>query len=125
MNLGLGAILLLVAVVLFVLAVFSDENYADFLALGLAAFAGAFLATRSATPTDRSAARTARAAAPAPSSVPEVPAPGEDHRGAGGFDRVDHVGVALRAARLDQRRHARVEREPRAVREREERVRGE
>jgi len=37
--------LLLVAVVLFVLAVFSDENYSDFLALGLAAFAGSFLAT--------------------------------------------------------------------------------
>ena len=45
MKFGLGAILLLVAVVLFVLAVFSDSNYADFLALGLAAFAGSFLAT--------------------------------------------------------------------------------
>jgi hypothetical protein len=45
MNFGLGAILLLVAVVLFVLAAFSDSNYADFLALGLAAFAGSFLAT--------------------------------------------------------------------------------
>ena len=45
MKFGLGAILLLVAVVLFVLAVFSDENYSDFLALGLAAFAGSFLAT--------------------------------------------------------------------------------
>lgn len=43
MNFGLRTILLLVAVVLFVLAVFSDENFADFLALGLAAFAGAFL----------------------------------------------------------------------------------
>jgi hypothetical protein len=43
MNLGLRTILLLVAVVLFVLAVFSDENYPDLLALGLAAFAGAFL----------------------------------------------------------------------------------
>ncbi len=43
MNLGLRTILLLVAVVLFVLAVFMDDNYADMLALGLAAFAGAFL----------------------------------------------------------------------------------
>ena len=44
MNLGLRTILLLVAVVLFVLAVLMDDNYADMLALGLAAFAGAFLA---------------------------------------------------------------------------------
>jgi len=44
MNLGLGAILLLVAVVLFVLAAFTDDNYADLVALGLAAFAGSFLA---------------------------------------------------------------------------------
>ena len=43
MNMGLRTILLLVAVVLFVLAVFSDTRYPDFLALGLAAFAGAFL----------------------------------------------------------------------------------
>ena len=43
MNLGLRTILLLAAVVLFVICVFSEENYADLLALGLAAFAGAFL----------------------------------------------------------------------------------
>jgi hypothetical protein len=43
MNLGLRTILLLVAVVIFVIAVFSTEHYADFLAVGLAAFAGAFL----------------------------------------------------------------------------------
>ena len=43
MNFGVRTILLLAAVVLFVLAVFMDENYADMLALGLAAFAGAFL----------------------------------------------------------------------------------
>ena len=44
MNLGLRTILLLVAVVFFVLTVFvSAERYGDFLALGLAAFAGAFL----------------------------------------------------------------------------------
>ena len=40
---GVRTILLLAAVVLFVLAVFIDENYGDLLALGLAAFAGAFL----------------------------------------------------------------------------------
>ena len=43
MNLGLRTILLLAAVVLFVIAVFSDENWSDLVALGLAAFAGAFL----------------------------------------------------------------------------------
>jgi len=43
MNLGVRTILLLVAVVFFVLAVFSDARFADFLSLGLAAFAGAFL----------------------------------------------------------------------------------
>ena len=43
MNFGVRTILLLAAVVLFVIAVFSSENYGDLLALGLAAFAGAFL----------------------------------------------------------------------------------
>ena len=43
MNLGLRTILLLVAVVLFVICVFATERYSDLLALGLAAFAGAFL----------------------------------------------------------------------------------
>jgi predicted cobalt transporter CbtA len=43
MNIGPRQILLGIAVILFVLAGFSDENYADFLAWGLAAFAGAFL----------------------------------------------------------------------------------
>ena len=43
MNFGLRTILLLAAVVLFVIAVFSDENWSDLVALGLAAFAGAFL----------------------------------------------------------------------------------
>ena len=38
-----------------------------------------------------------------PSSMTEVPAPGEDHRGAGAFHRGDDVRVPLRAARLDQR----------------------
>jgi len=45
MKFGLGAILLLVAVVLFVLAALTDDNFQEFLALGLAAFAGSFLAT--------------------------------------------------------------------------------
>jgi hypothetical protein len=43
MNLGLRTILLLVAVVLFVIAVFSDTRWPDLIGLGLAAFAGAFL----------------------------------------------------------------------------------
>ena len=45
MNFGLGVILLLVAVVLFVLAAFSDTNWPEFAGLGLAAFAGSFLAS--------------------------------------------------------------------------------
>jgi hypothetical protein len=43
MTFGLRTILLLVAVVLFIVGVFAEENYADILTLGLAAFAGAFL----------------------------------------------------------------------------------
>ena len=43
MNLGLRTILLLAAMVLFLICVFSEENYSDLLALGLAAFAAAFL----------------------------------------------------------------------------------
>ena len=43
MNFGLRTILLLVAVILFVIAVFSDTNYSDLLAWGLAAFAASFL----------------------------------------------------------------------------------
>ena len=44
MNLGLRTILLLAAVVLFVISIFvSVENFDEFLALGLAVFAGAFL----------------------------------------------------------------------------------
>jgi hypothetical protein len=44
MQFGLRAILLLVAVVLFVLAALSDSNQGDYLAWGLAAFAGGHLA---------------------------------------------------------------------------------
>ena len=43
MNLGLRTILFAAAVVLFFIALFSTENYSDLLALGLMAFAGAFL----------------------------------------------------------------------------------
>ena len=43
MNFGLRAILLAIAVILFLFAAFSDENYADLLACGLAFFTGAFL----------------------------------------------------------------------------------
>ncbi len=43
MNLGLRSILLIVAVALFVIAVLSDSNYSDMLALGLAAFAASFV----------------------------------------------------------------------------------
>ncbi len=43
MPIGVRSILLAVAVILFVVAFLSDENYADMLALGLAAFAAAFL----------------------------------------------------------------------------------
>ena len=43
MNLGLRTILLLAAVVLFLISVFSEENYSDLLAFGLAVFAAAFL----------------------------------------------------------------------------------
>ena len=70
MNLGLRTILLLVAVVLFVIALFSNENFSDLLALGLAAFAGAFLATRSASPTAPSTATAATRPGPGPRSGP-------------------------------------------------------
>src|SRR5581483_3174448 len=57
--------------------------------------------------------------------VAEVSAPGEDHGGAGGRDSRGHLLVPARAARLDDRRDARLEAELRAVGEREERVGGE
>jgi hypothetical protein len=43
MNLGVRTILLIVAVVFFLLAVFSDTRWPDMIGLGLAVFAGAFL----------------------------------------------------------------------------------
>ena len=43
--------------------------------------------------------------------MPEVPVVREHHRGAGGFDRFDHLRVALRPPRLDHGAHSRVERE--------------
>jgi len=42
-KLGLRSILLLVAVVLFVVAIFADKNAVKWMAAGLALFAGAFL----------------------------------------------------------------------------------
>jgi peptidoglycan/LPS O-acetylase OafA/YrhL len=44
MNLGIRSLLLLVAIILFVVAVFSDTNWSDLVAWGLAAFAASFLA---------------------------------------------------------------------------------
>lgn len=44
MKFGLGAILLLVAVVLFLLSALSDSS-TDYISWGLAVFAGSFLAT--------------------------------------------------------------------------------
>jgi len=43
MKLGLGSLLVVVAVVLFVLAFLSDSRQGDMLALGLAAFAASFV----------------------------------------------------------------------------------
>ena len=43
MNIGLRSILILVAIVLFVVAVFSDTRWADLVALGLACMAASFV----------------------------------------------------------------------------------
>ena len=43
MNFGLRTILLVVAIILFVIAVFSDTSYSDLIAWGLAAFAASFV----------------------------------------------------------------------------------
>jgi hypothetical protein len=43
MRLGVRSILLLVAVILFIVAAISNDNFGDLLAFGLAAFAAAFL----------------------------------------------------------------------------------
>jgi hypothetical protein len=43
MNITVRTILLAAAVVLFVLALLMDDNWSDFVAIGLAAFAGAYL----------------------------------------------------------------------------------
>jgi len=61
---------------------------------------------------------------PAPNEllVTEVAPAGEDHRRAGRADGLDDLVVSLGAARLDDPRHARVERCLRPVREWEERV---
>jgi hypothetical protein len=44
MNITVRTILLAAAVVLFVLALLIDDNWTDLVAIGLAAFAGAYLA---------------------------------------------------------------------------------
>lgn len=54
--------------------------------------------------------------------VAEVAAAGQDHRRAGRLHGLDHLVVSLGATRLDDRRHARLERCLRPVREWEERV---
>jgi hypothetical protein len=61
---------------------------------------------------------------PAPNEllVTEVAATGEDHRPAGRSHGLDDLVVSLGATRLDDRRHARLERSLRPVREWEERV---
>ena len=41
MNVGLRAILLIAAVVCFIIAIFSNAHYRDWIAIGLACFAGA------------------------------------------------------------------------------------
>ena len=43
MNVGLRALLMLVALVFFVIAIFSDLHQGDFIAVGLACVAGAWL----------------------------------------------------------------------------------
>src|SRR5438477_4226601 len=69
-----------------------------------------------------STAFTRRGLRPRNKLVTEVAALGEDHRGAGGFYGGHNVGVALRAAGLDDRADAGVERELRPVGEWEERI---
>jgi hypothetical protein len=43
MNLGLRAILILVAVICFIIAIFSDVHWPDWIAIGLACWAGSIL----------------------------------------------------------------------------------
>jgi hypothetical protein len=43
MNLGLRALLLIAAIIIFVIAALSDSNFGDLLAWGLACLAGALL----------------------------------------------------------------------------------
>ena len=43
MNLGLRAILLIAAVVCFIIAIFSDVHEGDWIAIGLACFAGSYV----------------------------------------------------------------------------------
>lgn len=43
MNLGVRVILLLAAVVSFIICIFATEHFSDWLAIGLACFAGSFV----------------------------------------------------------------------------------
>jgi len=43
MNLGLRALLLIAAVVCFVIAIFTDLHWPDWIAIGLACFAGSYV----------------------------------------------------------------------------------
>jgi hypothetical protein len=43
MNLGVRVLLLIAAVVAFIICIFAEEHYADWLAIGLACFAGSYL----------------------------------------------------------------------------------
>ena len=67
---------------------------------------------------------TSASIVPAGGLVAEVAVPGEDHRHAGLVAGLDHLAVALRAARLDHRRRAGLDRRLRAVGEGEEGVGG-
>ena len=43
MNLGLRVILLIAAVICFIIAIFSDIHWSDWIAIGLACFAGSYV----------------------------------------------------------------------------------
>src|SRR5687767_10332869 len=79
------------------------------------------------TRTNVSSARPTGTSCPGPELlrglVPEMPAACEDQCTPRRLDCLDDLVVALRPSRLDERRDARLEREPRTIREREEAVR--
>ena len=61
MNLGLRALLLIAAVILFVFAAISDSNFGDLLVWGLACLAARFSSARPASPASEAGARGPRA----------------------------------------------------------------